>query len=114
MRDFNNNVITSDTTLLDSGSSLLELGQGDTYSVSLDCGVTEPYYASVEYSVDYDELWESKSISAGVTGSILAAAGVYLICDYFFDITDVLNKNFFKINIQSNNDGLAILACRSF
>jgi hypothetical protein len=74
----------------------------------------EPFFFSVKYTADFDRRMQNFNAPVGIAGSALCAAGVFLICDYIFDLTDFLEKNDAKAQLSMINDGFRLMASKSF
>jgi hypothetical protein len=74
----------------------------------------EPLFFSVKYQADFKRLYENNSVSTGIAGAVMAAGGIFLICDYFFDFSDYFEQNGMKVSLAAMNNGLSFMTSKTF
>lgn len=105
-------IIGSDT-VADNKSSLA-VGETSTFSSSYDCNLVQPRFISVRSWHRSATLYENSDLLTGFVGAGVIAAGVFFICDYFFDITDFFEGQEAKVQLSSSFDGVNLTVSKIF
>ena len=120
LKNVNVTVIYKDSTGAEISSSTVAYGNtiatGNTSGLSTtSTGLgSDPVFFSVKYQANFNRLYETYSVSTGIAGSVIAAGGIFLICDYFFDLSDFFEQKGVNVHLTAMNDGLSFMTSKTF
>lgn len=92
----------------------LEPGASGVFSSYLTGLEYEPVFVSARFYGDYTGIYETSSPETAFVGCAVAAAGVFFICDYIFDLTDLFEQKEIKVQLSMANNGFNLITSKSF